>query len=124
MCVQSARERTGCAEVGAPEGKMGWSAVCSRPIAHSTNKTPPEVSMVRFRLLAPLVLVAAPVLAGGSITGVVNYSGPAPKQEKIDRKTDPVCTKSDAFDESILLSKDGKALQNVVLRLKNGPAGP
>ncbi|HZX64251.1 MAG: carboxypeptidase regulatory-like domain-containing protein [Myxococcales bacterium] len=79
--------------------------------------------MVRFRFLAPLVLVAAPVLAGGSITGVVNYSGPAPKQDKIDRKADPVCSKSDSFDDSVLLSKDGKALQNVVLRLKNGPAG-
>ena len=80
--------------------------------------------MLRFRFLAGLTLVASPVFAGGAITGAVNYSGPPPKQEKIDRKGDAACTKSDAFDESILVSKDGKGLQNVVVRLKNGPAAP
>jgi plastocyanin len=80
--------------------------------------------MLRFRFIAGLALVAAPVFAGGTISGPVNYSGPPPKQEKIDRKSDAACSKSDAFDESILLSTDGKGLQNVVVRLKNGPAAP
>jgi len=80
--------------------------------------------MLRFRFLAGLALVASPVFAGGTISGSVNYSGQPPKHEKIERKGDAACAKSDSFDESILLSKDGKGLQNVVVRLKNGPAAP
>jgi plastocyanin len=80
--------------------------------------------MKRITTLAALTLAAAPAFAGGSIAGQVTYSGPAPKADKIERKSDPFCAKTDAFDDSILVGKDGKALQNVVVRLKNGPATP
>jgi plastocyanin len=80
--------------------------------------------MHRVTVLAALSLAAAPAFAGGTIAGQVTYSGPAPKAEKIERKSDPFCAKTEAFDEAILLGKDGKSLQNVVVRLKNGPAAP
>src|SRR5262245_43437828 len=78
--------------------------------------------MHRVTVLAALSLAASPAFAGGTIAGQVTYSGPAVKADKIERKSDPFCAKTDAFDETILLGKDGKSLQNVVVRLKNGPA--
>jgi hypothetical protein len=93
----------------------------------STHAKEPVV-MLRNRVArsaAGFALVAAlPTFAAGSIAGSVTYSGPPPKLEKIERKSDPVCAKTEAVDESILLAKDGKGLQNVVVRLKNGPATP
>jgi len=80
--------------------------------------------MPRFRSFAALALAASPAFAGGTISGLASYSGPPPKQEKLERKGDAACAKGEAFDESVLLSKDGKGLQNVVIRLKNGPTAP
>jgi hypothetical protein len=70
------------------------------------------------------MLVGGSAFAAGSITGTVGFSGPAPKATKLNRKADPFCAKKDFDDESVMLSKDGKALQNVVVRItKNAPAG-
>jgi len=84
------------------------------------------MSRYRFaRCAAGVALLAAfPTLAAGGIAGSVSYSGPPPKQERIERKSDAFCAKTEGFDESVLLSKNGKGLQNVVVRLKNGPALP
>jgi plastocyanin len=74
--------------------------------------------------LVAALLLAGPALAAGSISGTIAFTGPAPKMEKQNRKSDVVCAKKQSVDPTVVLSKDGKALANVVVRLtKNVPAG-
>ncbi|MHB8872998.1 MAG: carboxypeptidase regulatory-like domain-containing protein [Myxococcaceae bacterium] len=74
--------------------------------------------------IAASLCLAAPALAAGSIQGTVAFTGPAPKMEKQNRKSDVVCAKKQSIDPTVVLSKDGKALSNVVVRIaKNAPAG-
>lgn len=61
--------------------------------------------------------------AGGSLKGTVSFSGTAPKMEQLKRNSDPFCAKTPKTDEAVVLSKDGKALKNVVVRITNAPAG-
>jgi hypothetical protein len=68
------------------------------------------------------VLASGVAFAAGSVTGTIAYNGTPPKVEKLKRKSDPFCAKKEMDDETVLLSKDGKALQNVVVRVKNAPA--
>ena len=78
-------------------------------------------------LSAACVLVSFAASAAGSIGGTVGFTGPAPKMEKQNRKSDIVCAKKQSVDPTVVLSKDGKALANVVVRLvKNVPpaSGP
>ncbi len=70
------------------------------------------------------MLVSGAAFAAGSIAGTVGFSGTAPKPTKLDRKSDPICAKTEKMDETVTVSKDGKALANVVVRIsKNAPAG-
>lgn len=64
------------------------------------------------------LLIASQAVAVGSIEGVVRFGGALPKAELLKRQIDPVCAKTEARDESILVSSEGHALGNVVLRLK------
>src|SRR4051812_33014251 len=61
--------------------------------------------------------------ANGSISGTVAFTGTAPKPAPLNRKSDPVCAKKEMNDPSITLSKDGKELGNVLVRVTNAPAG-
>jgi plastocyanin len=70
-----------------------------------------------------MVLASGLAFAGGTIEGTVTFSGTAPKPQKLNRKSDPVCAKKDFNDESILLSKSGKELGNVLVRVKGAAAG-
>jgi hypothetical protein len=60
--------------------------------------------------------------AGGTLVGVVTYTGPTPEVKEMKYKSDPVCAKWTFRDQAIVLGPDGKALQNVVLRLPGAPA--
>ncbi|HME90284.1 MAG TPA: hypothetical protein VKE49_02595, partial [Myxococcaceae bacterium] len=59
------------------------------------------------------VLASGAAFAGGTISGSATFSGTPPKLQKLNRKSDPVCAKKEMNDETILLGKDGKALENV-----------
>jgi plastocyanin len=72
---------------------------------------------------AALVASSAALAAGGTIAGSIGFTGTAPKMEKLKRTSDPVCAKKEMTDETVTLSSDGKSVANVVVRLKNGPAG-
>jgi hypothetical protein len=75
-------------------------------------------------LAAAAMLVSGAAFAAGSISGTVAWAGAPIKAEKLKRQSDPVCAKKEFADETILLSKDGKSLANVVVRIsKNAPAG-
>ncbi len=70
------------------------------------------------------VLASGKAFAAGSIAGTIGYTGAPPKAEKLNRKSDPVCAKTEVVDPTVTLSKDGKALANAVVRItKNAPAG-
>ncbi|MGQ0505544.1 MAG: carboxypeptidase regulatory-like domain-containing protein [Myxococcaceae bacterium] len=70
---------------------------------------------------AALVMSSA-AFAAGSIAGTVAWAGAPVKAEKLKRQSDPVCAKKDYNDETVLLSKDGKSLANVLVRItKNAP---
>lgn len=58
------------------------------------------------------------LLAAGKVAGTASYAGPAPKPAKIS-KTDVAC-KLDLRDPSVTVSKSGKALANVVVRVTAG----
>lgn len=66
--------------------------------------------------------VTGAAFANGSIEGTISFTGTAPKVEKYKRTSDAFCAKSgkEMNDESIKLSKDGKALENVVVRITKG----
>src|SRR4051812_24661196 len=68
-------------------------------------------------------LGAGAALANGSVKGTISYAGAPVKPEMLKRKGDAFCAKKDFADETVMLSKDGKALQNVMVRIKNAPAG-
>jgi plastocyanin len=70
------------------------------------------------------VLLAPAALAGGSVKGRIGYSGPVPAKKKLDRKSDKFCEKLPAYDESLLLSPDGKAVANALVRVMGAPATP
>jgi hypothetical protein len=74
-------------------------------------------------LSALIALASSVAFAAGSIEGTVTFSGTPPKPQKLNRKSDPVCAKKDFNDEAILLSKTGKELQNVLVRVTTAPAG-
>jgi plastocyanin len=80
-------------------------------------------TMSTQRFAAAILLLSGVAFASGTIEGTVSYSGTPPKPQKLNRKSDPVCAKKDFNDEIILLSKSGKELQNVLVRVKNAPAG-
>ena len=73
--------------------------------------------------IAGAMVLASGLAFAGTIEGTVSFSGTPPKPQKLNRKSDPVCAKKDFNDESILLSKSGKELQNVLVRVKSTPAG-
>src|SRR3954468_16661360 len=68
-------------------------------------------------------LGAGAALANGSVKGTISYAGPPVKAEMLKRKGDAFCAKKDFADETVTLSKDGKAVGNVLVRITNPPAG-
>jgi plastocyanin len=59
----------------------------------------------------------------GSVKGVVNFDGVAPKNEPIKMNADPVCVKQNKeqqFQETYLVADDGKTLGNVFVYVKDG----
>jgi len=59
----------------------------------------------------------------GSIKGVVNFEGTAPKNEPIKMNADPVCVKANKdpqFQETYEVGSDGKSLANVFVYVKDG----
>ena len=69
------------------------------------------------------VLGASVALANGSVKGTIAYAGAPVKAEMLKRKGDAFCAKKDFADETVQLSKDGKTLANVLVRITNPPAG-
>ena len=61
--------------------------------------------------------------AAGNVKGVVNFEGTAPKNEPIKMNADPVCVKQNKdpqFQETYLVSDDGKTIGNVFVYVKDG----
>jgi len=81
------------------------------------------VKPLRLSLAFLSAVFAVQAFAGGTISGSVAFTGSAPTPAKLNRKADAFCAKTEAVDEAILASKDGKSLQNVLVRLKEAPAG-
>ena len=59
----------------------------------------------------------------GTVKGVVNFEGTAPKNEAIKMNADPVCVKQNKdpqFQETYMVADDGKTLGNVFVYVKDG----
>jgi len=59
----------------------------------------------------------------GTVKGVVNFEGTAPKNEPIKMNADPVCVKQNKdpqFQATYVVSDDGKTLGNVFVYVKDG----
>jgi plastocyanin len=63
----------------------------------------------------------APVPAPGTISGVVDFAGKPPVRAPLDRSSDPICAKTTALSEDVVVT-DGK-LAGVMVRIKVGTAG-
>jgi plastocyanin len=61
--------------------------------------------------------LSASAFAGGTLQGSVQFTGAAPAQIKLGTQSDSACGPGPLYDEAVLLGKDGKTLQNVVIRL-------
>src|SRR5260370_5566651 len=81
-----------------------------------------DLKTISTRRGAACLLVAG-ISFAGAIEGVVNFSGLDPKPQKLNRKSAPICAKKDFDDETILTSKDGKTLQNVLVRVTGNVSG-
>ncbi|MBI3183436.1 MAG: carboxypeptidase regulatory-like domain-containing protein [Myxococcales bacterium] len=79
-----------------------------------------KIASLKAVLASGAVLVSGAAFAAGSIGGTVSFTGAPPKVEKLNRKSDPVCAKVEMDDPTITLSKDGKALANVLVRITKG----
>ena len=66
-------------------------------------------------LLAACLLLSTAALAGGTVTGKATFTGHASQPAAVNSDADPAC--KGARDEAVLLGKDGKALQNVLVRV-------
>jgi plastocyanin len=89
----------------------------------ATAEAPPSAPAVDPSPDAGQPQGTAPAGTGnGSIEGQVAFAGVPPEMQPLKRGSDPICSKTEAKDEQVLV-KDGK-LQNVVVRLtKNAPSG-
>src|SRR5207302_7678088 len=59
----------------------------------------------------------------GDVKGTVALDGMAPKNEPIKMNADPVCVKQNPtpqFQETYMVGKDGKSLENVFVYVKDG----
>jgi plastocyanin len=77
---------------------------------------------MRSLFTAFLVLLASSSLAGGAVTGKITFTAVPPEPVALKSKGDPAC--KNARDETVLLGKDGKTLQNVLVQVVDAPAGP
>lgn len=59
--------------------------------------------------------------ASGSITGTVSFKGTPPERKALDRKSDPVCAKTQRLAEDVVV--EGGKLRDVHVRIKIGTAG-
>lgn len=77
---------------------------------------------MRLACLFAAALAATPAAAEpGTITGVVTWKGEAPARPALRRDSDPVCDKTTALADDVIVT-DGK-VRDVVVRIKNGTAG-
>src|SRR5262249_61784140 len=74
-------------------------------------------------LAAASLLVSGVSFGGGTISGTVSFTGTAPKPTKLNRKSDPICAKTEFDDEAVLTSKTGKGQQNVLVRINSAVPG-
>lgn len=63
----------------------------------------------------------APAPAAGSITGTVSFKGTPPARTALDRKSDPVCARTQRLAEDVVV--EGGKLRDVHVRIKIGTAG-
>jgi len=82
-----------------------------------------NIRKVSSFLAAASLLVSGVSYGGGTISGTVSFTGTAPKATKLNRKSDPVCAKTEFDDETVLPGKGGKGLQNVLVRINSAVPG-
>ena len=82
-----------------------------------------SIGKVSTFLAAASLLISGVSFGGGSISGTVSFTGTAPKPKKLNRKSDPICAKKDFDDETILVGKGGKGLENVLVRINSAVPG-
>ena len=62
------------------------------------------------------VLAGSAVAHAGTISGVVSFTGKAPARSTIDRKSDPICAKTEMLDDDVIVT-NGK-LSDVVVHIE------
>jgi len=80
-----------------------------RPVREQASNAPPAAT------------VTLDIGGRGSIEGEVLFDGSSPPMLPLKVGADPICAKSAAIDEQILM-REGK-LRNVIVRIANGPSG-
>jgi plastocyanin len=77
--------------------------------------------LVLAALVPAALACAAPAEAGnsktGSVKGTVRFKGKKPARKELDRKSDPFCAKTKAYDETLVVDKRG-GLRDVFVQLE------
>ncbi len=83
----------------------------------------------RYRILLTVlgltIGLSGYVLAAGSVTGTVKYDGAVPNFKEIKMDADPICMalhKEAVYPQTLVLG-DGQTMGNVLVYVKNAPAG-
>jgi plastocyanin len=82
-----------------------------------------NIGKVSTFLAAASLLISGVSFGGGTISGTVSFTGTPPKPTKLNRKSDPICAKKDFDDETIMVGKGGKGLENVLVRINSAVPG-
>ncbi|MBT8493991.1 MAG: TonB-dependent receptor [Deltaproteobacteria bacterium] len=56
----------------------------------------------------------------GKVSAKISFAGEAPEMKPLKRGSDAFCARTKVNQETVVLGKDGKTLQNVVVRIKPG----
>ena len=81
-----------------------------------TEEAPPTPVPTAEPTPPPAPAVPAAPAGFGTVEGSVAFTGTAPEMKPLDRKADPICAKTKANDEEILVNVN-KTLRNVIVRV-------
>lgn len=108
LSVVLALTATGCSGGGSEKA----AAPAAKAPAKAAAKPAAATAKADTKAAAP----AAADAGKGTITGAVAFTGTAPAAKKLDRGSDPVCAKTEANDESVVVNAN-KTLKNVIVRV-------
>ena len=108
-----------------PEPTATSSAAPEQAAAEPRRSGPPSDALTPTSIAEPVSGLSGPRLPLVSLRGTASFFGKAPERKPLKREADPVCAKTPAFDDRLLVSPRGGSLAlggiaNVVILVTAG----